>query len=555
MLSTLEQSASILLSVGIGLALFLFGMQRLEVGIRELGLNTFQVWLTRTTGSAVASVLAGIGVTAILQSSSLVSLLVLAFASAEVLPLYNAVGILIGANLGTTVTGWLVTLLGFKLSMSKLMMPLLGLGGLLQIFAGRAPRAGAAGWLIFGIGMLLFGLDVMRESTELLTANLDIGALKGYGIAVYFLVGLVVAAAIQSSSATMMLTLMALNNDLITLTAGAAIVIGANLGTTSTVVLASMTGSAVKRQLALAHLIFNTVVDITALFILLPLLPTLVSWVDVEDPLILLVGFHTFFNLLGVLAFMPLLHPFSDWLSRRFAGQPNPALRLRNQPTAIPKVALVAVDKALLSQGAEFVLLLSHYLQMSKDAIHPGERMHAALTAAVAEHGTPDERYRLIKASELSILGFGIELERENLTNAERKRLKGQMLLARAFAYSAKTLKDISADLNAMGRSPHPAVRTLYNNQREYVRHTLDGLFEVFEDRSDSPHREKIDVLEAANELQYQESSNVVSALVADHIIVGEDPSTYLNVNRDIHHSLKGLINATRRWHLEEELP
>lgn len=552
MLANLELVGSILFGALIGLALFLFGMQRLEVGIRELGLSTFQSWLTRTTGSPIASVLAGAGVTAILQSSSLVSLLVLAFASAEVLPLYNAVGILVGANLGTTITGWLVTLIGFKLSLSVLMMPLLGMGGLLQVVADRAPRLGAAGWVIFGIGMLLFGLDIMRDSTEQLTAYLDIGALKGFGVAVYFLAGLVVAAVIQSSSATMMITLMALNNDLIALPAAAAIVIGANLGTTSTVVLASLAGSPVKRQLALAHFVFNTVVDVAALFVLLPLLPKLVPLLPTNDPLIILVGFHTSFNLLGVLVFMPILRPFANWVGSKFVGEPNPALRLKGQPSEVPSVALVAIDKALLSQVAEFTLVLAHYLQLTLDVVRPGVRMRAALVAALAEHHAPDERYRLIKASELSIIAFGLELDGEKLSKTEGKHLKGQMQQARAVAYSAKTLKDIQSDMRWMSHNVHPSIRQLYNEHREFLRSTLDNLFLIYEDSSDTPHREKIDGLEAANEEHFEKSGSTVSTLIGGRLIAGDEASTLLNVNRDIHHAIKGLITATRRWHLSE---
>lgn len=554
MLSIPDNSGHIFLLSAIGLALFLFGMQRLEVGLRALGLRTLQLWLTRATGSAFSSVITGTAVTALLQSSSLVSLLVLAFASAEILPLYNAVGIIIGANLGTTFTGWMVATIGFKLSMSTLTLPLMGAGAFMQWWSDRAPRIGAFGWLIFGIGMILFGLDVMRDATEQLTAELNMGALKGYGIAVYFLVGLLVAALIQSSSATMMLTLMALNSDLITLTAGAAIVIGANLGTTSTVVLASIGGSAVKRQLALAHFAFNTCVDIAALFVLLPLLPVMIHYVEIEDPLFLLVAFHSFFNLLGVLAFMPFLHPFTRWVGGRFKHQPNAALQLLSQPANVPDAAIVAIDRALLALAAEFALFALHALRLPSDTLKPTPRMQDAIDLALLERLDVDQRYRHVKSAESAIFGFSLNITQDQLSVEQRERLQAQLQLARAFAYSGKTLKDIRADMNEMESSPHKSVRDLYKRHRTYLQQTLASLYGLYESSSAELRPEELETLERGNEGHFNETSALVSELIVTGTITGEELSTLLNVNRDVHHAIKGLLRASHHWWLSPEI-
>lgn len=552
MLEDLVRGGDVLITSAIGLALFLFGMQRLEAGIRALGLRTFQRWLTRATGSSVASVASGIAITGILQSSSLVSLLVLAFASAEVLPLYNAIGILIGANLGTTMTGWLVTAIGFKLSLSTLMLPLLGVGAAMQWWTGRAPRLGALGWLLFGFGMILMGLDVMRGATEQLTLQLDIGALKGHGIAVYFIAGVVVAACIQSSSATMMLTLMALNSNLLSISAAAAIVIGADLGTTSTTVLASLGGSAVKRQLALAHLIFNIVVDTAALFLLLPLLPTIASYFDVHDPLVMLVGFHSSFNLIGVVIFVPLLRPFANWIATHFTETPNDALRLLNQPPGVPAVALVAIDKALATLAAEFTLLVLHYLRLSPESVAPSPRLQASLSTAQRDRIDPEHRYRRIKASELAILSFALDVEQEKLDRKQRQRLKFQTEQARAFAYSAKTLKDIQEDLLSLANNHSPAVRTLFERHREFLQAALATLHSAYGNSADDARAESLAGLEERNQTHYAEVSAQVNQLVIDDTLTGEELSTALNINRDMHHTLKVLITAARHWRLEE---
>ena len=207
--------------LAIGLALFLYGMSQLESGIRALGYDTFKRWLSSSSASPTGSAAMGVTVTAILQSSSLVSLLVLAFASAGVLPLYNAIGILLGANLGTTVTGWMVATIGFKLPLSAFGLPLMATGAVMQLASTRLPGLRSMGTVLFGLGLIIFGLDIMKDAVADLPRHWDLGQLKGWGPWLYFLVGAAIAALIQSSSATMMITLAALHGGLLDLSAAA----------------------------------------------------------------------------------------------------------------------------------------------------------------------------------------------------------------------------------------------------------------------------------------------------------------------------------------------
>jgi len=541
-------SANMLFMVLIGLALFLFGMQQLEAGIRALGLKTFQKWLTWSTGSPIGSVATGIAVTGILQSSSLVSLLVLAFASADILPLYNAIGILLGANLGTTLTGWIVTAIGFKLSMGAITLPILGLGATLQLLQQRYPKAAATGRILFGLGLLLFGLEAMKDTMAEVANYWDINALQGQSSYIYFAVGAVIAALIQSSSATMMLTLAALHSNIISLEAAAAIVIGANLGTTSTPVLASIGGGAIKKQLALAHLVFNIVVDIGAFFILLPVLPFAVAKLGIQDPLVTLVAFHSFFNLIGVLIFLPLLKPFANWISKRFAETPNLAVALMHQPAAIPGVALIAIDKALEALIADFSLLITHYVQLPPEATSPPKRMAAAIFAARKGHTSEDERYRQIKSTESAIFAFGLKLEEEPLTKTQRKLLKSQIRQARTLTYSAKVLKDIHLDLHAISEHQHQQVVDIYSGHREFLRLILSELYQLYETTPAEVRADKIQSLKLRNEKQYKENARRVPALVASRKITGEELSTLLNMNREINHAVKDLLEAAESW-------
>ena len=198
-----------------GLGLFLFAMSQLESAARALLAGRAAGWLQQAAGTPVKGVLLGVAVTALMQSSSLVGLLVLALVTVRVLALRHALAIMLGANLGTTMTGWLVTVLGFKLSLGEAGLPLAGLGGLLAIALPEGQRS--LGRFVFALGLLLLGLDTMKTAVEVVGTRFDLAVLQGLPPIVYLLVGVGLTALIQSSSASMLISLAALNGGLVSL--------------------------------------------------------------------------------------------------------------------------------------------------------------------------------------------------------------------------------------------------------------------------------------------------------------------------------------------------
>ena len=188
-----------------GIALFLFAMAQLEAGLKALGGRSLARFLKTTSDSRINTLLGGIFGTALLQSSSVVGLIVLAFTGAGLLSLPSALGIIFGSNLGTTLTGWIVSLLGFKFEVLRLSFPLIGLGGVAFIFTGG--RSKEYGRAVLGLGLLLMGLELMKSSVASIEQLIDINELENLAAWQYLLFGTVVAAVIQSSSATMIITL------------------------------------------------------------------------------------------------------------------------------------------------------------------------------------------------------------------------------------------------------------------------------------------------------------------------------------------------------------
>lgn len=310
-----------------GLGIFLFGMNRIERSLEQASQHRLRHWLTQYTRHPLAAVAMGVAITAALQSSSLVTLLMMALASSGLVPLMNAVGVVVGANLGTTVTGWIVTTLGFKLPLSEFGIPLLGVGTLIFLIFIERPQLKAVGRFLLGLGCLLFGLDLMKSSVEHLPDIIDFVSLSGFPPFVFLLAGAALTAVIQSSSATMMITLTLLHGGLIALPDAAAFIIGADLGTTSTSALGALTGRATRKRLATAHIVFNVIIDLLAFFLLLPLLPYWLLWLNLSDPLYSLVLFHSAFNLFGLILFIPWLKPFTRWLEHLFIDKETEVTR------------------------------------------------------------------------------------------------------------------------------------------------------------------------------------------------------------------------------------
>jgi phosphate:Na+ symporter len=528
-----------------GLALFVYGMSQLESGVRALGYKSFKQALSRSTASPVSSAGVGVAVTAVLQSSSMVSLLVLAFASAGVLPLYNAIGIILGANLGTTFTGWLVATIGFKFALTPLALPLMALGGVLQLVSNRPAGAKGMGTALFGFGMLIFGLDMMKGSVAELPQHWPLDAFKGHGSWVYFCVGAAAAALIQSSSATLMLTLTALHGGLLELPAAAALVIGADLGTTSTTALGSIGGHYVKRQLALAHIIFNVVVDLSAFFILLPALPRLLGIVGDIQPIYALVGFHSLFNLLGLLLFLPFLKPFSHWVGRRFVDASPIQRTLHLQSTTVPEAALAAVAGVLASIRLDAVVLVLHAFRLRPEQLSLTTDVANALGDSFGSRISSEQRYATVKEQEADLLAFSVRLQQQPLEPAQVEHLTRHMREARALTYGTKTIKDIRENLVAMRHSETPAVQDLHHRHRQLIKSLYNRLLPVTNSSGvTSLDREAIAELLRANQQHYEAANESVRELLVNVGVSGTELSTILNVNRDIHHAVKDWLQA-----------
>lgn len=300
-----------------GIGMFLFGMHTMTGALRQLASGQMRAILSRMTRSPATGAAAGAISTALVHSSSAVMVTTIGFVGAGLITFSQSIGIIYGANVGTTVTGWMVALLGLKLKIGVLALPVLLAGALLQLLGrGKWARTGAA---LAGASLLFLGLDMMQDGARVLQGYVTPQSFPADslgGRARLLLIGLVITVVIQSSSAGVAMTLVMISAGTLTLGQGAAMIIGMDIGTTFTGMLATIGGSRAMRRTAVAHVAYNIVTGIAAFASLGVAVPMLLRVFGGDAPEAL-VAFHTLFNLLGVCLMLPVTAPFArfiEWL-------------------------------------------------------------------------------------------------------------------------------------------------------------------------------------------------------------------------------------------------
>jgi phosphate:Na+ symporter len=305
-----------------GVAIFLFGMLSLEEGFKTFTAGALERILKASTDKLWKSLSFGVLATSIMQSSSLVSVITISFLSAGLLTLTSGIGIVFGANLGTTTGAWLVAGFGLTVNLSAYAMPML-VFGIILIFQ-QAKSLKGSGYVLAGLGFLFLGIHYMKEGFDAVGQSIDLAeyAMTGYpGVLVFAGIGIVATVVMQSSHATLVLILAALASQQISYENALALAIGSNVGTTVTAILGSLGSSTNGKRLAVAHLIFNLVTGLLAIGGIYQLMYA-VEWLSghlgiaSDNHTLQLAVFHSLFNLMGIVVMLPLMKPLVAFLER-----------------------------------------------------------------------------------------------------------------------------------------------------------------------------------------------------------------------------------------------
>lgn len=493
-----------------GLAIFLFGMQCLEEGLRQLAGSKLEQILGRSTSTPFKSLLFGVGGTLLLQSSTLVSLLTIAFISTGLIQLAGGIAILFGANLGATSGIWLLAMAGQNLSLSPLALPLLVFGVLAGFFGAKSK---AAGRIVLGIAFIFLGIDQIKEGFASFGDGLDMTAYHESGLRgalLFTAIGMAVTVVLQSSHATLMLTLAVLASGQLELGQSLAIAIGSNVGSSvTTAFVGSLGGNRSGQRLALAHALFNITTGVIAFILLGPL-----TWLvqALAEPLglggnslIQLAMFHTLFNAMGVALFWPLQARLAQWLIRWLPERVEPSVLITElvpEQMAEPELtrarylnerALDSVDAAsgavvqeLGHLGRLSLEVICHALYLPVDQLARVRGDEHVLQARPAHGGfEADHLYRVhIKGVYGDLLSFMGRMELP-MDEAHQQFWVSCQLAALQLVDAVKDAKHLQKNLGHYLDAPPSVVRDAYVELR---RHLLATLHEVRElARTDLP--------------------------------------------------------------------
>lgn len=383
-----------------GLGIFLLAMKLMTDGLKLAGGAALKDILGRWTRTPLRGMFSGIVLTAVVQSSAAVTVATIGFVNAGMMTLVQAIGVVYGTNIGTTMTAWLIAALGLNIKVELFALPMIGVGMGLW-FAKTESRSGAIGQAIGGFGLFFIGIDILKSTFESLAPMIDLQVVSQYGamgVALMVGIGFILTVLTQSSSAAIAITLTAATGGIIAFPSAAAMVIGANVGTTSTAFFAALNATPNAKRVASAHVIFNVATGAIALLIL-PLIIILVSRTSQilgleESPAIALALFHTIFNVLGVALMWPLLKRMTHWLSNRFRTLDETESKpqfIDKTVAATPSLAINALLLEVNRIGGLARKTAVHALSGSEKSAHhahTGKEIVDELNVAVGEFST-----------------------------------------------------------------------------------------------------------------------------------------------------------------------
>ncbi len=538
------------LSAGIGL--FLFAMYLLEESLKNLSGRKFKLFLQKTTKNRFGAVAGGAAVTALLQSSSMVSLMVLAFVGAGVFTMKNAIAIILGANLGTTLDSWLVATVGFKVNIEVAAYPAVFVAGLLLVIFGHRKTIKHIAYFLFGFGLLFIGLSFMKTAMEAQVAAFDFSKYADMSLMVFLVIGFIITSLVQSSSVTMALTLSALHAGAISFPAAAAFVLGSETGTTIKIMVASLGGNASKKRVALGNLFFNIFLTVLAFSLLKPTLLLITDWFGIMDPLIGLVTFSTLINLVSILFFLPFLEPFANFLEKFFKDTDSSAAAfIGNADTNEPETALDLFKRETAYFIHNCMLHNLALFEIDTTTVYKHPVYKAINEKRKYLSKTMDEQYEFLKQLQGELQLFYLSLRTK--VNVEQNPILSQYISAvRSAMHATKSMKDIGENIANLSRSATNLQFKLFTQQKKETEELYVQLNALMKQKS-TPKVQTLETIFTSIYTNYNSSLSNFYKKAQNKNIEHVDITTVINFNRELFTSHKAMLIAVKDFLIEEK--
>jgi phosphate:Na+ symporter len=544
-------------TISAGVAIFLLGMFALEQGFKSFSGGTLESFLKKTTDTTGKSLLFGIISTSLMQSSSLVSVITISFLSAELIALAQGIGIIFGANLGTTTGAWLVAGLGLKVDIAAYAMPML-VFGVIMVFQKDNARLQGTGWALVGLGFLFLGIAYMKEGFETIGSQFDLShyAIPGFrGLLIYTLIGIAATIVMQSSHATLILTITALSAAQISYENALALAIGSNVGTTVTAMLGAVSASVSGKRLAIAHLVFNLVTGIIAI-VFIRQFAGAVDWlsqlagIGANNYTLKFALFHTLFNLVGVALMLPLINMLVTLLERLLHEKVEPVetthVRFLNKSAlAFPDTALEVISRETVHLATNAFEILAHGLNLHRADITSSVDINALLARCTDTMTIDvDDLYRRkVKPLYSAIIDFSTQAE-QHMDARQLERLTHLKKANWQIVTAIKYIKEMQTNIDRYMCADNKYIRREYNAIRLNIAILLRTLFTM--EAQDSPARkiEKLKRIRLEMEAQDIIANGTLDKLIREQRITSDMATSLMNDSSYAYNSQQNLISA-----------
>lgn len=530
-----------------GAAIFVLGMNFLEEATQMLSGRSFKLFLKKNTTHAAKAIGIGTLASGILQSSSVVNLLVLSLAGSGAIPLRNALAVLLGSNLGTTLNTWILSSLGFRFDVDLIALPIIALAGIFRALLKSKVVIYNVFSCLLGLGFIMMGLELIKTGMGGYLGSIDLSMLNQYSVVVGLLFGILITALIQSSAATLVIVLSALHADVISLYLAMAVVLGAEIGTTLKFLFVSYNRESTMKRLALGNFLFNLLNAIAILVFLIPINKLITDVLFIRDPLYALAFFQTFVNLSAIILFSPFLTFWEKFLRKRFLNETRVT-------KYISKIPVPDIDLAINTLESEILYFLKTVLQF---AVHiTGSEKVLPVTAEVPlsfREQNLTGQYSLIKQLHGDIHRYYILLQNTPIPTEQREDLDRLMSSVRSGMFAAKSLQDAKQDILQLSKSANETKYGFYLQLRQFAGDLLQQISDIIltvEKSDNNKHLAEVyqtipvNNTKVLNELYHTNASAGLSEI---------EISTIINFNRELSNALHSLILSVKDVLLNQE--
>jgi len=549
------------------LGLFLFGMKVMSDALLRLAGNKMRTVLATMTSNRVLGISTGFLITSVIQSSSATTLMVVSFSNASLLTLTEAISVIMGANIGTTITAWLITILGFKVSMSIIALPLVGFG--FAFTFGKTERLKNWGEFIIGFALLFIGIQFLKDAMPNINENPEIlEFLKRYtdlgflSVLLFLFIGTLLTVIIQSSSATMALTLIMTAQGWIPFELAAAMVLGENIGTTITANLAAIVANYQAKRTARAHLIFNIIGVIWVLILFYPFLKG-VTWlanqlgsespyVDAAAIPVAISLFHTTFNILNTFILVWFVKPIAKLVERIVPVKILPEKEidepkfLTKQALKYPETAFAALTKEskYLFENAIF-LIVSHALNIHREDIMSDQKIKKIVRDSKVDFQTDVRELYTNKVKTIygEIIKHATIVESTlDLNEAQIKHITAIKIANRKMVEVIRDVRELSRNVNAYLNSDNEHIQKEYDKFRKKVVRVLRFIYLFRTEDDNEEYYNKLLKLKEEARKNIHKSNLQIDKLIRKDLITADMASSLVNDNDNVNDMIKKLI-------------